>query len=140
MKNVTSEDGHERQIRRAEQTVDCRDRKQSEDPRAISHVLETLNQLVPERPPVTNRAYFIGSRGSTWLIEADHRERDDHRNERQPISIETAREREQPETDTGKHRTDNARELKLCRIERDRVCQIFAPNQIERHRLIRWTG
>ena len=74
------------------------------------------------------------------MIEPDHCERHNHRNERQPISIETAREREQSETDAGKHRPDNARELKLRRIERDGVRQIFAPDQIERHRLVRWTS
>src|ERR1044072_4364543 len=74
------------------------------------------------------------------FLETHHAERHDHGDERQAVDEETTREPEELETEASEHRTDNARELKLRRVERDGVCQIFASYQIESHRLIRWAG
>ena len=69
----------------------------------------------------------------------DHPKRGYHRYERQTVSKETAGEAKQPERHACQRRPNYARELKLRRVHRDRIREIFAANQVVSHRQKRRT-
>jgi len=73
------------------------------------------------------------------ILRPHHRQRHHDRDERDAIRIKAARQTNQAKRDTRERWSNYARELKLGRVHRDRVGEVFASDEVVSHGEIRRT-
>src|SRR5690349_909427 len=95
--------------------------------------MQTLNQIAPDRASLLGLRHCI-----RMALHAHHPKCCDHGYVREAIRKETTSEAEQPKRDTRERRSNDARELKLRRVQRNCVGKIFTADKIVRECEVRW--
>ena len=139
MKDVAREHWGHRKIRRAKDAGYRCDYQQHRHSRPPAHIAESAQKVLPECLPVFDRS--IGRYG--WLTMfriANHGQPQANSRERNAIGKETTGQSEQLEPNCGGDWSQDPRELKLRRVQSDRVRQVLMAHQIEYQRHVRRPG
>ena len=122
---VADDDRKQRGVRHREQADEGGDRQERLDPRASAHVPESLDDAVPHRSRIRDRA-----RGNP-----DQHERDDRPQVRERVDPEAAGQADRPERQSGHARAHDPRQVELGGVQRDGVLEVPAIDEVVEERL-----